>query len=309
MVKKKFANYFVQKKSGEESMNEKTELIHAGMVLEGGAMRGVFTAGVLDCLMEKGMYCQYVVGVSAGSCNAVDYVSKQIGRTKACFIPKEKENRSLSIFNLLKGKDLYDMNKAFIDIPAEIYPFDFKTFFESKVECEIVTTNCLTGQAEYMSETRQRARLMDLCRASSSLPLVSPIVMLEEGIPYLDGGLTDSVPILRSLSKGYQKNIIVLTRNKGYRKENSTKMLKLYQRIYKKYPALVQALETRAIQYNQTMELIETMERDGSAFVLRPNIKCVSRMEQNQTKLNRFYQHGYQQMKNQEKRLEEYLAR
>ena len=289
-------------------MIETTKLIHAGMVLEGGAMRGVFTAGVLDYLMKREIYCQYVVGVSAGSCNAVDYVARQIGRTKECFIPDEKANRTLSVLNLLKGKDLYDMHKAFIDIPAELVPFDFRAFFESAMECEIVTTNCLTGQAEYMKETRQRARLMDLCRASSSLPLVSPIVLLE-GVPYLDGGLADSVPILRSISKGYEKNIVILTRNRGYRKKNSARMIMLYQRIYKKYPELVETLEKRATQYNTTMDLIEKMEQEGSVFVIRPKIKCISRMEQNQLKLNQFYQHGYHQMKKEYTRLEKYLEK
>lgn len=281
-------------------------MTNAGMVLEGGAMRGVFTAGVLDYLMEKRFYCKYVVGVSAGSCNAVDFVSGQKGRTKKCFIPDEKENRYLSLTNLFKGRDLYDMNKVFIDFPGEIYPFDFKAFFASQMECEIVTTNCLTGKAEYMSENRERVRLMDLCRASSSMPLVSPIVMLDE-IPYLDGGLTDSVPVQRSMDKGNKKNIVILTRNKGYRKETSTGMMKIYKRLYKNYPNLINAIENRAGEYNRTMDWMDQLEEEGKIFVIRPQIKCVSRMERNQDKLNQFYKHGYHLMKINESKLNKYL--
>lgn len=283
-------------------------MVNAGMVLEGGAMRGVFTAGVLDYLMEQNFYCNYVVGVSAGSCNAVDYVSKQIGRTKKCFIPEEKENKYLSVLNMLKGRDLYDLNKVFVDFPGEIYPFDFKTFFASESECEIVITNCLTGLPEYRTEHRERSKLMDLCRASSSMPLVSPVVMIDQ-IPYLDGGLTDSVPIVHSMEKGYQKNIVVLTRNKGYRKETSSGMMELYKRVYKKYPVLIDVLENRARIYNQTMDLIDRLEKEQEIFVIRPRIKCISRTERNQLKLNQFYEHGYQQMKKREAGLKKYLER
>lgn len=283
-------------------------MVNAGMVLEGGAMRGVFTAGVLDYLMERDYYCHYVVGVSAGSCNAVDYVSKQIGRTKKCFIQEEKENKYLSFLNMIKGRDLYDLNKVFVDFPGEIYPFDFKTFFASQMECEIVLTNCLTGMPEYRTESRERAKLMDLCRASSSMPLVSPVVMIDQ-TPYLDGGLTDSVPIVRSMEKGNKKNIVILTRNKGYRKETSSGMMELYKRIYKKYPVLLEVLENRARVYNQTMDLIDRLEEEQEIFVIRPKMKCISRIERNQTKLNQFYEHGSQLMKKRETGLLKYLER
>ena len=149
----------------------------ATIVLEGGATRGVFTSGALDYLMEQDLYLSHVIGVSAGSCNGVDYVSKQPGRTRDCMIHKEKEYSYYYGFTkFIREKSLLDMDMVFDKYPNELFPFDFDTYFASEMECEIVTTNCETGRAEYMKEEGDRDRLMKLCRASSSMPLVSPIV-------------------------------------------------------------------------------------------------------------------------------------
>lgn len=278
----------------------------AGLILEGGAVRGVFTAGVLDYLMEQDIYLKYVVGVSAGSCNAVDYVSKQIGRTKECFISSDKANRFLSVGNILRGKNLYDMDKVFVEFPAEIYPFDFKAYFASSIECEIVVTNCQSGEAEYLQSHGERATLMSLCRASSSLPLVSPIVKVN-GVPYLDGGLADSVPLKRSIKKGNRKNVVILTRGRGYRKEPSSRMNRLYERKYAGYPELVKTIKYRYKGYNETMEYIEGLEQKGEIFVVRPEIKCLSRLETNIDKLTEFYNNGYEVMKREKENLITYL--
>ena len=195
----------------------------ATIVLEGGATRGVFTSGVLDYLMERELYLSHVIGVSAGSCNGVDYVSKQPGRTRDCMIHREKEYSYYnSITKSIKTKSLLDMDMVFEKYPKEVFPFDFDTYFRSEIECEIVTTNCETGQAEYMTETKDGDRLMKICRASSSMPLVSPIVNID-GVPYLDGGLADSIPVKRALQKGNEKIVLVLTRNPGYRKKPVSK--------------------------------------------------------------------------------------
>lgn len=281
-------------------------MIDAGLILEGGAVRGVFTAGVLDYLMEQDLYLKYVVGVSAGSCNAVDYVSKQIGRTKECFIPSDKANRYLSVKNILRGKNLYDMDKVFVEFPSEIYPFDFKAYFTSAIECEIVVTNCQNGKAEYLQSNGERATLMNLCRASSSMPLVSPIVKVN-GVPYLDGGLADSVPLKRSIEKGNRKNVVILTRGKGYRKDPSARMNRLYEQKYARYPELVKTIKHRSKVYNETMEYIEGMERKGEIFVIRPEIKCLSRLETNVEKLTEFYNNGYEVMKREKEKLITYL--
>lgn len=282
----------------------------ATIVLEGGATRGVFTSGVLDYLMEKELYLSHVIGVSAGSCNGVDYVSKQPGRTRDCMIHREKEYSYYnSITKSIKTKSLLDMDMVFEKYPKEVFPFDFDTYFRSEIECEIVTTNCETGQAEYMTETKDGDRLMKICRASSSMPLVSPIVNID-GVPYLDGGLADSIPVKRAFQKGNEKIVLILTRNPGYRKKPVSKAVgKLYRRSYQKYPNLTRTCIRRSLMYNQQMKLVEQLEEEGKIFVLRPLIPTVSRLEKNYDTLMYFYEHGYRLMKRQYEALERYLEK
>lgn len=278
------------------------------IVLEGGATRGVFTSGALDYLMEKDLYLSHVIGVSAGSCNGVDYVSRQPGRTRDCMIHKEKEyNYYYGFTKFIKEKSLLDMDMVFDKYPNELFPFDYETYFASGMECEIVTTNCLTGQAEYMKERKDKDRLMKLCRASSSMPLVSPIVNID-GIPYLDGGLADSIPIRRAMEIGNKKIVLILTRNPGYRKSMpSIGSVKLYKKMYTKYPNLVRSIINRNPSYNRTMEVIEKLEAEGKIFVLRPLIPTVSRLEKNYDTLMNFYEHGYKLMKKQYEELQRFL--
>ena len=285
-------------------------MITGTIVLEGGATRGVFTSGILDYLMEEDLYFSHVIGVSAGSCNGVDYVSRQIGRTKKCMIPEKKEYSSDSgVRSAIKEKSILDMDMVFDTFPKKIYPFDFETYFQSDMVCEIVTTNCETGKAEYMTEQSDPDRLMKLCRASSSMPLLSPIVNID-GVPYLDGGLADSVPIRRALQSGNEKIVLVLTRNPGYRKKPISKgTVKLYRRAYKKYPNLVHAAIYRNHVYNKTMELVERLEEEEKIFVIRPLVPTVSRLERDETALTAFYQHGYNLMKRQREALQRYLEK
>lgn len=278
----------------------------AGMVLEGGGTRGVFTSGVLDYLMEQEVYFPYVIGVSAGSCNAVDYVSRQPYRTKDCMIPEGKENSYFNLRNAVKTHSLFDMEMVFDRYPNEIYPFDYDTYFQSDMQCELVVTNCSTGKAEYLKETADRQRLMDICRASSSIPLASPMVKLGSHY-YLDGGIADSIPIIRSLKTGHKKNVIVLTRNKGYRKKPIQKSKKFYVAAYSKYPNLIRSICNRAIIYNKTLTYIEKWEREGKVFVIRPQVPVVSRTETNQENLTAFYQHGYDEMKAQFEKMMEFM--
>ena len=161
----------------------------ATIVLEGGATRGIFTSGALDYLMEQDIYFSDVIGVSAGACNAVDYVSRQPGRTRDCMIPNTKDMKYINgVKDTIREKSLMNMDLIFDKYPNELIPFDFDTYFQSEMHCELVTTNCLTGNAEYMTETEDPDRLMKICRASSSMPLVTPMVNID-GVPYLDGDL------------------------------------------------------------------------------------------------------------------------
>lgn len=277
-------------------------MIKAGLVLEGGAKRGIFTAGVLDYLMEQEIWLEYVVGVSAGSCNLVDYISKQVGRTKRCFLPKY----SYTKWRDMKRKGLLDMDLLFDKYPNEIYPFDFETYRHSKIKADIVVTNCLTGKAEYMDEREDKKRSLQIVRASSSMPLVSPMVYLD-GIPYLDGGLADSIPLRRSMQRGYKKNVLILTRRKGYRKKVSHKLDPFYWMMYRKYPELRKTMQRRPLNYNRTMDWIERLEAEGKIFVIRPRLPEVSRLEGDYDTLVHFYRHGYQEAQKQFKNLINYL--
>ena len=282
----------------------------ATMILEGGATRGVFTSGVLDYLMEQELYISHVIGVSAGSCNAVDYVSRQPGRTRDCMILTDKKDDYVHGFRkAIKEKSLMNMDMSFDTYHNETFPFDFEKYFQSEIKCEIVATNCLTGKAEYLDERQDRARLMKLCRASCSMPLLTPIVRVD-GVPYLDGGLADSVPIQRALTYGNRKIVVILTRNPGYRKKRVSKgMARVYREAYRSYPALLRAIMTRSLYYNRTMEQIERLEEVGRIFVLRPQVKTVSRLERNAEILTGFYEHGYHLMGREYDRLTEYLER
>ena len=282
----------------------------ATLVLEGGATRGIFTSGALDYLMERDLYFSDVIGVSAGSCNAVDYVSRQPGRTRDCMIPTDKEGKYYyGIRDFVKEKSLMNMDLIFDKYPKELLPFDFETYFNSEINCQIVTTNCLTGKAEYMTEDSDNDRLMKLCRASSSMPLLTPIVNIDN-VPYLDGGLADSVPIRRAQQMENEKIVVILTKNQGYRKSVlSPTMQRVYKRAYKSYPNLIRTIFRRSFEYNKTMNYLNQLEKRGEIFILRPQVKPVSRLERNKETLHAFYEHGYKYTERKFDDLMEYLEK
>ena len=284
-------------------------MINAGLILEGGAMRGIFTAGVLDYLMEQDCYFSYVVGVSAGASNAVDYVSRQIGRTRDCMAVKEKKYRYVNKNPLkwIRTREIFDLDMAYNRYPNGLFPFDYDTYFQSEIECELVLTSCLTGEAEYLNERKDRKRLMDIIAGSSSVPVLSHMVQVD-GKPYLDGGIADAVPLIHSMNKGHRKNVLVLTRPKGYRKKESHKVDPLYRAMYRKYPELVRILCGRTRVYNHTMDLIDKWEDEGKIFVLRPQGMTVARTEQDYDRLMALYDHGYEKMKKNYEKLKEYLG-
>ena len=278
------------------------------VILEGGANRGVFTAGALGFLMEQEYYIPHVIGVSAGACNALDYVSRQIGRTRDCMIVTDEKNRYVNknIKTIVEKKALLDMDMVFERYPYEVFPFDFDTYFASTQTCELVVTNCETGRAEYLDDRENKERLLAIGRASSSMPIACPMVEID-GNEYVDGGVADSIPIIRSLKTGHRKNVIILTRNFGYRKKEGTRGWELYVAAFHKYTPPARPLVNRAKHYNQVLECIEKWEEEGSVFVIRPEIPAVSRLEKDEEKLREFYQHGYDQMKANFEALREFL--
>ena len=262
------------------------------LVLEGGGLRGVFTCGVLDCFMDKGVRFPFTVGVSAGACNGLSYMSGQRGRARSSNIDLMDKYHYVGFRYLLTQGCIMDFKLLFEDFPEKIIPYDYDAYFSNPDRFVMVTTNCLTGKAEYFEEKKSSARVMDIVRASSSLPFVSPITYVD-GVPMLDGGIVDSIPIQYAMEQGYEKLVVVLTRNRGYRKKNGS--MPLAKAMYRKYPMLQKALSQRNAVYNRTMDLIEKLEDEGRIIVIRP-VKPVQvgRMEKDTAKLAALYDEGYE---------------
>lgn len=262
------------------------------LILEGGGMRGVFTVGVLDYFLERGLRFPLTVGVSAGACNGLSFMSRQKGRAKCCNIDILEKYQYIGIKYLFtKQRNIMNFDLMFNDIPERIYPYDYDAYRNNPDRFVIVTTDCNSGRACYFEEKNDKKRLMDITRASSSLPFVTPIASVD-GTPMLDGGIADSIPVEYARSRGFKKFVIVLTRNSGYRKEEKNNPLCKF--FYRKYPNMRKAINARASIYNRTMELIEELEREGNALVIRPEkpIK-VGRMEKNIDRLTALYEEGY----------------
>ena len=261
------------------------------LVLEGGGLRGVFTCGVLDCFMDKGIHFPFTVGVSAGACNGLSFMSGQRGRARASNIDLMDKYHYIGFRYLLTQRCIMDFKLLFEDFPERIIPYDYNAYFSNPDRFVMVATNCLTGKAEYLEERSSSARVMDIVRASSSLPFASPITYVD-GIPMLDGGIADSIPVEYAINQGYEKIVVVLTRNKGYRKKNSR--MPLAKVAYRKYPNLQKALAERNAVYNRTMDVVERLEDEGRIIVIRPSKPVeVGRMEKDTSKLAALYEEGY----------------
>ena len=265
---------------------------NTALVLEGGGLRGVFTCGVLDCFMDKGIRFPFTVGVSAGACNGLSYMSGQRGRAKSSNIDLMDKHHYVGFKYLLTQGCIMDYKLLFEDFPEKIIPYDYESYFANTDRFVMVTTNCLTGKAEYLEEKYDSKRVMDIVRASSSLPYVTKITYVD-GVPMLDGGIADPIPVEYARSQGYEKMVVILTRNKGYRKNE--KQLPVPKFIYRKYPELRKTLSSRNAQYNHTMEMIERLEDEGHMTVIRPVHPIeVDRMEKDTDKLRALYQEGYE---------------
>ena len=253
------------------------------LVLEGGGLRGVFTCGVLDCFMDHGIRFPFTIGVSAGACNGLSYMSGQRGRARSSNIDLMDKHHYVGFRYLLTQGCIMDYKLLFEDFPEKIIPYDYDAYFSNPDRFVMVTTNCLTGKAEYFEEKSSSERVMSIVRASSSLPYVTKITYVD-GVPMLDGGIVDSIPVRYALDQGYDRLVVVLTRNKGYRKKESK--MRVAKAFYRKYPALQKALQERNAVYNRTMEMVERMEAEGKAVVIRPsNPVVVGRMEKDTSKL------------------------
>ena len=262
-----------------------------GLVLEGGGMRGVFTSGVLDNFMDRGIRFPYVIGVSAGACNGLSYMSHQRGRARFSNIDLLKRYHYIGWRPLLKRGRLMDFDLLFHKFPEQILPYDYDAYFRSPERYVMVTTNCLTGEANYLEEKQRPERVIDIVRASSSLPFVCPVAYVD-GIPMLDGGIVDSIPLGQARREGYRKNVVVLTRNKGYRKQIRGTRVPPF--LYREYPRLREAINRRSDVYNQQLDWVEQLEKAGEIVVIRPQLPVqVDRIERNIRKLTDLYEEGY----------------
>ena len=264
----------------------------SALVLEGGGMRGIFTCGVLDYLMDNKISFPYTVGVSAGACNGLSYMSHQRGRGKYSNIDLLAKYKYIGIRPLLKKRGLIDQQLLFHRFPDRILPYNYKAYAENPNRFEMVTTDCVTGRACYWEEKFDERRIIDIVKASSSLPYACPIIHVD-GKPMLDGGIVDSIPLLRAYEQGFDKCVVVLTRNKGYRKSDKEVIVPRF--IYKKYPRLRVALRNRNKIYNEQLEMVERLEDEEKITVIRPQKPIVvDRMETNVHKLTDLYEEGYE---------------
>ncbi|MBV1818807.1 patatin family protein [Anaerosalibacter bizertensis] len=267
---------------------------NVGLVLEGGGMRGAYTSGVLAAFMDGDIRTPYVIGVSAGASNGANYVSGQRERNKKVFVDHVKDKEYSGLTHWIKKKSYFNMDFLYGELPNEVVPFDYEAFDKSKVVFKACVTHCETGKPVYFEKSDFDSKYYGevILRASSSLPIISQPVEIN-GELYYDGGIVDSIPIEKSIEDGNDYNIIILTRNKDYRK-GPQKLGIISKRFLKKHPKLYEAIKTRHIRYNKVLDKIDKLEDEGKVFVFRPieEIK-VDRLEKDVSKLNDLYEQGY----------------
>lgn len=275
-----------------------------GLVLEGGAMRGIYTAGVLDVFMEKQLHFDGVIGVSAGALHGCSFVSGQKGRSIRYYKNYRNDRHFMSIWNLIHTGEIVGRDFCYHEIPERLDPYDYEAFLKADTAFYAVCTNLETGKAEYIRIT-DMLNQVDVMRASASMPYVSRIVSWD-GKKLLDGGCADSIPVQQFKKMGYERNVVVLTREEGFVKKPET--VKLAEIYYHRYPAFVEALKTRHEVYNRTLEEIRSMEKNGEAFVIRPSQRLtIGRMESDIEEIQKVYDLGRKDAKDHMTKMKEWL--
>lgn len=278
-------------------------MYQAGLVLEGGGMKGIYTAGVLDFFLEKNIMFSHCYGVSAGACHLCSYLSRQKGRAYRVMVDYLGMKSYCSKYSLFTTGNLFGKDMCYDLIPNYLDPYDFESFEAYRGKAYAVATDIRTGKPAYFPLTEMH-RDIEAVRASSSLPLVSRNVKIDGGL-YLDGGISDSIPIRRAIEDGNQKNIVVLTKAEGFRRQPS-KHLELMKLRYLKYPKVYELMKRRHIEYNQTLDYLEEQVKAKRALVLRPQRdRGIGRIEKDREKLTALYQEGYREA---EERCEEIMA-
>ncbi len=280
-------------------------MMKIGLVLEGGAMRGMFTAGVLDVFMDENIHIDGIVGVSAGVLFGANFPSKQRGRALRYNLKYLNDPRYLGFRSLITTGNIVNKEFAFYDVPFKLDIFDNETFKQSPIDFYATLTNIETGLAEYHKITDPFVQ-METLRATSAMPYVSNIVEVD-GKKYLDGGIADSIPLKQCQALGYDKIIVVLTRPLDYRKSPSNPLFsKLF---YHKYPKLVEALTHRYKNYNECVEQVIEQQEQGNIFVIRPSQTLpIKRIEKDPAKIQAMYDLGVSDAQREMENLKAYLS-
>jgi predicted patatin/cPLA2 family phospholipase len=277
-----------------------------GLVLEGGGLRGVYTSGVIRFFMDKGIIFPYVVGVSMGVCNGANYISRQPERSRIVNIDFVNDPRYISYRRLLLKGELFGMDFIFHTIPFSLVPFDRNTFLRNEAKFVIGVTDCETGDPVYYEKSELGDDSMDIFSATCSLPFLAKPVHYR-GRVFMDGGVSDPVPIKKSIDDGNSRNVLILTRPKGYRK-NSSHLHLLARLWYPKLKGLHRVLAVRHIKYNKTMDMVDELERSGQAISIRPTKTIeAARVERNKEKLLIAYNQGYEDASSGYERLRSFL--
>lgn len=280
-------------------------MYQAGLVLEGGGMRGMYTCGVLEFFLEKDIMLSACYGVSAGACHLCSYLSKQKMRSYHVGVDYINCSDYCSLKSLLRTGDLFNKDFCYDLIPNYLNPYDFETFNQYQGKAYAVVTNIVSGKPEYLPLKDMKTDI-EAVRASSSLPLVSKNVKIGDRL-YLDGGISDGIPIQKSILDGNRKNIVVLTKEEGYRRKQ-TSTLPLIKMAYLKYPKVYELMKKRHITYNQTLDYLEELKKAGKVLVLRPKKDIgVKRVEKDKEKLTRLYELGYEDAKRRYEEIITYL--
>lgn len=264
------------------------------LILEGGTFRPIFSAGVMDALLDEDIMFPYIIGVSAGICDGFSYVSKQNRRNLQVLLNHRNDPRYIGTKNLLKEKSLFGLDFVYNVMPNKLYPFDWETFRSYKGQILVGVTNAITGETEYKDGMKVDSKCM-LLRATCALPLLFPAIKIG-GIPYFDGGISDSIPVKKAIKDGQEKHLIVLTRPKEYRKK-LTKWDKTSATILRKsYPAMPSKILERPDKYNEQVKYCEKLEEEGKAVIIRPD-RPIHSMEKDIDVLETTYNMGYKMAK------------
>ena len=271
------------------------EILKGALCLEGGSLRGLFTAGVLDAFLDNELYIEYVNGVSAGSMNGMNYISRQSGRSKRINMKYLHDKRYISYKAMFKSRQIFNFDFLFEEISNTLDPFEWEIFKKKKQKYEVVATDVKTGESRYFDKDNC-SDIVAAVKASASIPIMSKMIDVDKR-KYLDGGISTSIAYKRAFELGYDRAIVVLTREDGYRKKPISKINeRLYKAYFKPLPNLIEKLMTVPERYNMMQEEMDELAREGKLLIIRPQKKVtVQRIEKNLTKLESLYNEGYEE--------------